>query len=319
MYKEHFGLHSNPFNVNPDPRFLVLTPEINETFASLTYGVQQRRGFILLTGEVGTGKTTILNMFLDWLRKSNLATAFIFNPRMNATEFLDFMMTDFGIMCESELKSQKLIRINKWLLEHYQANGTAVLIVDEAQCLSQDVLEEIRLLTNLETAREKLLQIVLSGQPELDRKLNQPILRQVRQRITLWCKTHPFNQEQTEVYINERLRIAGREGAPIFTPSAVGAIHSYSRGIPRIINLLCDHALITSYAEGQRNVPVAIIDSVAKEFGFHNQPISPVRDSVPQGGSQDQKTKALEYLAAVDEYEANKLLAELKGTYEPNS
>ena len=153
---------------------MVPTRETEETLASLTYGVQQRRGFILLTGEVGTGKTTILNLFLEWLRKGNVVTAFIFNPRLSVIEFLDFMMTDFGISSESTMKSQKLIRVNQWLLERYQANETAVLIVDEAQSLSAEVLEEIRLLTNLETAREKLLQIVLSGQPELGHKLSQP-------------------------------------------------------------------------------------------------------------------------------------------------
>jgi general secretion pathway protein A len=326
MYKDFFGLRENPFNVNPDPRFLVPTQETKETLASLTYGVQQRRGFILLTGEVGTGKTTILNMFLEWLHKANLATAFIFNPRLNVIEFFDFMMTDFGIPCESDLKSQKLIRVSQWLLDHYRANQAAVLIIDEAQNLSDDVLEEIRLLTNLETAREKLLQMVLSGQPELEHKLNQPVLRQLRQRITLWCKTHPLTHQQVQVYINERLRIAGRESGAIFSPGAVHAIHRYSRGIPRIINLLCDHALITAYAEGRSSVPEDIIDGVAKEFGLEGGPASMDRQPVslvpsPANGdrSQTQKSKALEYLAAADEREATKLLAELKGPYEPNS
>ena len=319
MYKDYFGLKTNPFNVSPDPRFLVPTRETKETFASLTYGVQQRRGFILLTGEVGTGKTTILNTFLEWLRKASFATAFIFNPRLSVVEFLDFMMTDFGIVCESELKSQKLIRVNQWLLEHYQANETAVLIVDEAQSLSAEVMEEIRLLTNLETAREKLLQIVLAGQPELEYKLNQPLLRQLRQRITLWCKTRPLSREQVEVYVRERLRIAGRERGDIFTPGAYDAIHSYSHGIPRIINLLCDHALITAFAEGQSSVQALIIDGVAKEFALPNQPINLAHNSGNDNGVETQKSKALEYLAAADEHEAATLLAQLKGPYEPNS
>jgi general secretion pathway protein A len=319
MYKEFFGFHENPFNVNPDPRFLVPTRETEEMLASLTYGVQQRRGFILLSGEVGTGKTTVLNMFLEWLRKANLATAFIFNPRLNVTEFLDFVMTDFGIPCESELKSQRLIRVSQWLLERYQANETAVLIVDEAQSLSMDVLEEIRLLTNLETSREKLLQIVLSGQPELEHKLNQPMLRQLRQRITLWCKTRPLAQDQVEIYINERMHIAGRESQAIFSPRAMEAIHAYSHGIPRIINLLCDHALITAYAEGRSSVSACIIDGVAREFALDDQAASLPRAPANGDGSQVQKSKALEYLAAADEREAAKLLAELKGSYEPNS
>lgn len=319
MYKEFFGLKANPFNGSPDPRFLVPTLETKETFASLMYGVQQRRGFILLTGEVGTGKTTILNMFLEWLRKANFATAFVFNPRLSVAEFLDFMMTDFGIACESELKSQKLIRVNRWLLEHYQANATAVLIVDEAQSLSAEVMEEIRLLTNLETTREKLLQIVLAGQPELEHKLNQPLLRQLRQRITLWCRTCPLSREQVEVYIRERLRIAGRERGDIFSPDALDAIHSHSHGIPRIVNLLCDHALIIAYAEGQSSVQRQIIDGVAKEFVLPDQPTAPVHNSGNDNGGQAQKSKALEYLVASDEHEAATLLAQLKGSYEPNS
>jgi type II secretory pathway predicted ATPase ExeA len=197
MYKKFFGLRENPFNVNPDPRYLCLTKHTQEALACLTYGIESRKGFILLTGEVGTGKTTLLNRLLDWLHKERVATAFIFNSRLNVTQFFDFMMIDFGIPCESRLKSQMLLKLNQWLLERYQAHETAVLIVDEAQNLSTQVLEEIRLLTNLETATDKLLQIVLSGQPELEMKLNQPSLRQLRQRITLRCKTHPLTLEAT--------------------------------------------------------------------------------------------------------------------------
>jgi type II secretory pathway predicted ATPase ExeA len=197
MYKKFFGLRENPFNVNPDPRFLYNTKETQEALACLTYGIQRRRGFILLTGEVGTGKTTLLNKLLEWLRGERVATAFIFNPRLNVTQFLDFMMADFGITCETRLKSQVLVRLNHWLLERYRAGETATLIIDEAQNLSMDVLEEIRLLTNLETSTEKLLQIVLSGQPELEQKISQPQLRQLRQRIMLRCKTVPLTLEQT--------------------------------------------------------------------------------------------------------------------------
>ena len=159
MYKEFFGLRANPFNVNPDPRYLFLTRHTEEALACLTYGIQSRKGFVLLTGEVGTGKTTLINKLLEWLRAQQVPTAFIFNSRMDVTQFLDFMMADFGIACESEQKSKMLIRLNQWLLERFRAGEAAVLIVDEAQNLSNDVLEEIRLLTNLETAKEKLLQI----------------------------------------------------------------------------------------------------------------------------------------------------------------
>ena len=161
MYKEFFGLRANPFNVNPDPRYLFLTRHTEEALACLTYGIQSRKGFVLLTGEVGTGKTTLINKLLEWLRLQQVATAFIFNSRLNTTQFLDYMMADFGIPCDSKAKSQILLRLYNWLLDRYRAGETAVLIVDEAQNLTDEVLEEIRMLTNLETFTEKLLQICL--------------------------------------------------------------------------------------------------------------------------------------------------------------
>jgi len=280
MYKKFFGLRENPFNVNPDPRFLVSTRHTEEAFAVLTYGIQARKGFVTLTGEVGTGKTTLLNKLLDWLHQENLATAFVFNSRLNVTQFLDFMMADFGIPCDIKLKSQVLIRLNQWLLERYRAGETAVLIVDEAQNLSPQVLEEIRLLTNLETATEKLLQIVLSGQPELDQKLSQPGLRQLRQRITLRCKTYPLTLEETSSYIHERLRVAGADSQPIFATDAIETLHRYSRGIPRVINMLCEHALISAFVDQKRPVEAPTIDEVAREFDLHQidpiaQPVNP--------------------------------------------
>jgi general secretion pathway protein A len=270
MYELFFGLRDNPFSVSPDPQFLVPTERTDEALASLIYGILERRGFILLTGEVGTGKTTILNMFLEWLSKSSVENAFVFNPSLNAVEFLDFVMSDFGIPCNSNLKSQKLIRLNQWLLERYRANGTAVLIIDEAQNLSAEVLEEVRLLTNLETAQEKLLQIVLSGQPELENKLCQTELRQLRQRITLWCRTAALTKSEVEFYINERLRCAGRTSGEIFKPAAIDSIYQYSHGIQRVINLICDHALITAYAEGRQSISSDTIEAVAKEFRLNN-------------------------------------------------
>ena len=277
MYRRFFGLRENPFSVNPDPRYLVLTPHTEEALSVLTYGIQNRRGFILLTGEVGTGKTTLVNKLLEWLRRQGVATAFLFNPRLSAPQFFDFMMADFGIPCDGRQKSQVLIRLNHWLLERYRAGETAVLIVDEAQDLSFQMLEEIRLLTNLETATEKLLQIVLSGQPELDEKLRQPEVRQLRQRITLRCKTHPLSLEETASYVARRLSIAGADGQPILTPAAVETVHLYSRGIPRVINLLCEHALISSFADQVRPVPAETIEVVAREFELHEiEPTVPV-------------------------------------------
>jgi len=266
MYKSYFGLKENPFNVNPDPRYLFLTEEIKEALSGLMYGVQNRKGFITLTGEVGTGKTTLVNSLLAWLQQRRVRTAFLFNSRMNTNQLFDFILAEFGISCESRTKSQQLMRLNQWLLDRYRAGETAVLIVDEAQNLTYPVLEEIRLLTNLETSTEKLLQIVLSGQQELEEKLKLPQLRQLRQRIMLRCKTTPLTKEQTHDYIAERLRIAGASGEPIFNPKTVETIHLYSMGIPRVVNLLCEHSLINAFVEQQRPISPKTVEDVAHEF-----------------------------------------------------
>jgi general secretion pathway protein A len=269
MYKKFFGLKENPFNVNPDPRYLYLTPNTQEALACLTYGIETRKGFILLTGEVGTGKTTLINKLLEWLHKERVFTAFVFNPRLSVSQFFDFMMADFGIPCETHQKGQMLLKLNQWLLERYQAGERAVLVVDEAQNLSPQMLEEIRLLTNLETSTEKLLQIVLAGQPELEQKLNQPQLRQLRQRITLRAKTRQLTLEETRGYIEERMRIAGADNPDIFSPEAVAAVHHYARGIPRVTNLLCEHALVSSFVDQKNPVPAEIVEEVARDFDLH--------------------------------------------------
>jgi general secretion pathway protein A len=265
MYKEFFGLRANPFNVNPDPRYLFLTRHTEEALACLTYGIQSRKGFVLLTGEVGTGKTTLINKLLEWLRLQQVATAFVFNSRLNTTQFLDYMMADFGIPCDSKAKSQVLLRLYNWLLDRYRAGETAVLIVDEAQNLTEEVLEEIRMLTNFETFTEKLLQIVLVGQPELEHKLRQPQLRQLRQRLTLRAKTHPLTIEETRAYIQQRLRIAGA-AQEIFEPEALIAIHRYSMGIPRVVNLLCEHCLVSAFVDQHRIIGPNVVDTVARDF-----------------------------------------------------
>jgi general secretion pathway protein A len=266
MYKRFFGLRENPFNVNPDPRYLFATKSVRESLAALTYGIQNRKGFVLLTGEVGTGKTTLLNRLLDWLHGERAATAFVFNSLLNVNELLDFIMADFEIPCKSRDKSQVLLTLNHWLLERYRAGGTAVVVVDEAQNLSFEVLEEIRLLTNLETSTEKLLQIVLSGQPELEDKLRLPELRQLRQRFTLRCRTCPLTAEETCDYVADRLRNAGANADPIFSREAVQLVHKYSKGIPRLVNLLCEHSLIGAYVEHLRPIPARLVEEVAQEF-----------------------------------------------------
>ena len=301
MYRQFFGLQANPFNVNPDPRYLFLTPQGEEALACLTYGIQTRKGFVLLTGEVGTGKTTLINKLLEWLRLQHVATAFIFNSRMNVAQFLDYTMADFGISCESRAKSQILLRLYNWLLDRYRAGETAVLVVDEAQNLSEEVLEEIRMLTNLETFTEKLVQIVLVGQVELEQKLKQPELRQLRQRITLRAKTHPLTLKETKAYIGQRLRVAGSNGEPIFDDEAMFAIHRYANGIPRVINLICEHCLVGAFVDQQKIVRPEIVEAVAQDFDLSDSVASatmtPRKDSL--AGQKLELVEAMKILVSV--------------------
>jgi general secretion pathway protein A len=300
MYKEFFGLRANPFNVNPDPRFLFLTRHTEEALACLTYGVQSRKGFVLLTGEVGTGKTTLINKLLEWLRLQQVSTAFVFNPRLNVAHFLDYMMSDFGIPCDSRAKSQILLRLYNWLLDRYRSGETAVLIVDEAQNLSDETLEEIRMLTNLETFTEKLLQIVMVGQPEFEQKLKQPHMRQLRQRLTLRAKTYRLTAEETRAYVQQRLRIAGSNGQEIFDAEALSALYRYSRGIPRVINLLCEHCLVSAFVDQRKVIGAGVVEGVAREF-----------DLIEDGGGQGTHVLAVEEPRQSDVVDALRSLSSL--------
>jgi general secretion pathway protein A len=283
MYKSFFGLKESPFNANPDPRFLYLTDQVEEALTGLMYGIQTRKGFITLTGEVGTGKTTLVNRLLDWLHHRRARTAFLFNSRMNTNQLFDFILAEFDITCDSRSKSQQLLKLNHWLLDRYRAGETVVLILDEAQNLTFPVLEEVRLLTNLETSTDKLLQIVLSGQPELEDKLKLPELRQLRQRIMLRCKTTPLTKEQTHDYILKRLKIAGAGDQLIFSPEAMDAVHIYSLGIPRVVNLLCEHSLVNAYVDQQRPIKSKVVEDVAREFQLDEvEPIAPAGRPAPE-------------------------------------
>ncbi len=299
MYKEFFGLRANPFNVNPDPRYLFLTRHTEEALACLTYGIQSRKGFVLLTGEVGTGKTTLINKLMEWLRVQQVATAFVFNPRMDVLQLLEYMMGDFGIPCETKSKSQMLQHLYSWLLDRYRAGETAVLVIDEAQNLSDEVLEEIRMMTNLETFTEKLLQIVLVGQPELEQRLKQPQLRQLRQRLTLRAKTHAFNLGETESYIVQRLRIAGSNGETIFDRESAAAIFRYSTGIPRVINLLCEHCLVSAFVDQRKSVTAEIVDSVARDFDLADGMAVAMMPPEPAASQKFDLVEALRTLATL--------------------
>src|SRR5215813_10848238 len=268
MYKAFFRLQENPFDINTDPRYLYVTRPTEEALSRLTYGIEARKGFILLTGEVGTGKTTLLHKLLESLHQQDVATAFVFNARLTESQFLDYMLADFGITCKSRMKSQVLFKLHTWLLERYQAGQQSVLVVDEAQNLSRQTLEEIRLLTNLETSTDKLLQVVLAGQPELEHKLNQRELRQLRQRIAVRAQTLPLSQEETRGYILERLRIAGSDGEEIFSTEAIDTAHRLSRGIPRVINMLSEHALIRAFSEQRKPIPSDIVEAVSRDFSL---------------------------------------------------
>ena len=283
MYRKFYGLRDSPFGLSPDPRFLLFTPAVREALACLQHSVVRRSGFMVLVGEVGTGKTTLLRSFMDDLERRQLPFSYVFNPRLEVTEFLEYVLSDLEIPCETRTKGHMLMCLNEWLLERYRSGETTVLIVDEAQLLSDSVLEEIRLLTNLETGQEKLLQIVLAGQPELAAKLAQGHLRQLRQRIFMRCALPPLTREQVGDYVRSRLARVGANGKTIFGEDAVEALYRYSNGIPRVINTLCEHALINGFVHELRPIGGGTIVEIAREFelmdGEQELPIPPVAPS----------------------------------------
>lgn len=267
MYHEHFGLVRSPFEMTPDPAFLYLGEAHREGLAVLTYGVQARKGFVLLTGEVGTGKTTLLHALLSQL-DSETAAAFIFNPRLEPLDFFRMLFDEYGIESSCTTKAEYLLALNRFLIERLAKNLTTLLIVDEAQNLSPDMLEEIRLLSNLETPRSKLIQIMLVGQPELAEMLARPELRQLRQRIVLRHELRPFDREETSRYVEERLQLAGHTGKGIFKRAALDRIHDYSGGVPRLINALGDGALLLGFGRDRAVLGAAEIDEVAADLGL---------------------------------------------------
>jgi len=278
VYKSFFGLKKNPFNVNPDPSYLYLTPQTRRTLDELTYGVESRKGLMLLTGEAGTGKTTLVNHLLLWLEHKRARTAFIFNSHLDSEQLFDFIFSEFEIPVTPQAKANPLLAFNDWLLDRYRAHDLVVLIVDEGQGLPIHVLEEIRLLSNMELPDEKLLQIILVGQPELEAKLRRPDLRQLQQRIGLRCKTAPLTLEEVAGYIENRLHTAGSGNNLDFEADAVDAVHNYSGGIPRVINLLCENALINAYVEHTKVISAASVAEAARELQFDTfRPVAPPR------------------------------------------
>lgn len=267
MYKEFYELRRKPFEITPDPVFFFPTPRHNEALANLSYGVRWRKGFVVLTGEVGTGKTLLLSCLLDLLKRVQIACAYIVNSRLTPGEFLRHMVADLQVPTRARDKSELLLDLNKYLIERCRRGSTTVLIVDEAHLLSWEVLEEIRLLGNLETTQEKLLQIVLVGQPELDRNLDSLQLRQLKQRIALRCELEPLREHEIRPYIERRLSLAGaKPDNTLFPVRTVELIYEYSGGIPRIVNTICENALVIGCAQRVRTITPQIVEEVASDF-----------------------------------------------------
>ncbi len=267
MYKSFYNLKRNPFEITPDPTFLFPTTRHNEALASLYYGVTAHRGFVVLTGEVGTGKTLIVRSLLGLVQRRDIAFALIFNPSLSPLEFMRYIAGDFGLPVAGKAKDELIHGLNDFLLQRHQKGLTTLLVVDEAHYLSAEILEEVRLLTNLETSQQKLLQIVLAGQPELDQKLDSHELRQLKQRIALRCHLDALSLDETREYVRRRLEISGAPTPKeIFSDAAVEAVFSHSRGVPRLINTICENALLSGYAKQAATIGNEIIDSVARDL-----------------------------------------------------
>jgi general secretion pathway protein A len=268
MYENFYGLKENPFNVTPNPEYIYLGENHKEALAQLLYGVREKKGFIVITGEVGTGKTTLVHYLLDKMDGNNhTRAAFLFNPKLTVDDFIQYILKDLGVRVQGQSKGEYLHYLHRYLLNAYRKDERVVLIVDEAHGLNPELLEEIRLLSNLETARSKLLQIVLVGQTELDKTLSQREFRQLRQRINLRYHLPPLSEKETREYIEKRLRIAGARN-PLFTDKAMKEIYVRSGGIPRLINILCDNALLDGYALDQKVVDRRLVKEVAKDLNI---------------------------------------------------
>ena len=266
MYNAFFGFTESPFNLSPDPAFFFRSEQHEEALANLAYGVQARKGFIVLAGEVGTGKTTMLECLRDYLESQYIEFAFLFNSRVNCEQFFEMIAYDLNLPCARTSKTEVLFALNQLLVEQAQQGRTVVLIFDEAHNLEWDVLEEIRLLGNLENRNGKLLQIILAGQPELDRKLDAPNLRQLKQRIVLRCNLHSFTLRDTVEYIQSRLEKAGMPDQTVFPEELMAEIHLRAQGTPRLINAICDNLLLTAFAEEQKVCTKKMLDEISRDL-----------------------------------------------------
>jgi general secretion pathway protein A len=262
---DYYGLTEPPFDITPNPRFLFYSPKHREAFNHLLYGIRERKGFVQLTGEVGAGKTTLCRAMLEKL-DGHYATALILNPVMSAGELMKAIAIEFGLPVNGLDRLETLAVINQFLLQQVERGQDTVLIIDESQDLTDELLEQVRLLSNLETDNRKLLQIVLLGQPELRDRLNNPRLRQLRQRITVRYHLHPLNRYEVSQYIQHRLEVSGARGAPYFTQPALWRVYGYSQGVPRLVNAVCDKALLAGFVQQSEKIDYRMIGRAVREL-----------------------------------------------------
>ena len=268
MYQEFFGLKKMPFSLAPDPVFLYLCRQYMEVISFMLYGIRERKGFLEITGEIGTGKTTLCRAVLNSL-DPHTKSAFIFNSDVSEFQLLKAIASDLGIEIKETTKWNIINALNDFLLEQLEIGNNVAIIIDEAQNLKPAVLEQIRMLSNLETDEEKLLQIVLVGQPQLREKLASPALVQLRQRITIRYHLNPLSKGETEGYIEHRLRVAGSKGSVLFEGAAVDEIYSFSQGIPRMINVVCDKALLAAFVLEKRRITTKMVKAAVDEIEGH--------------------------------------------------
>lgn len=278
MYEQFFGLRERPFDLTPNPRYLVLTESHLEVLLNLEYGIGSRKGMTLLVGEAGSGKTTVIRAAIE-RQPIKVHCVHLNNPTLTRAEFTEMLAVSFGLSeAASRSKAAMLIELERLLLHRHERDETTALIVDEAQSLSLDLLEEIRLLANIETNHEKLMSVIIAGQPELAARLNEGVLRQFKQRIGLRCELRPLSAVETAAYLAGRIRAAGGVGAQVFTRDAVSMIHLYSQGLPRTINVIADNALLGGFAAGQRPVSAGLVREVCRDFDIAMpNPADPIR------------------------------------------
>ncbi len=286
MYETFFGLQERPFDLVPNPRFLFLAGRHREAFSNLSYGLSVPKGLTLLLGDAGTGKTTLVQAALSQINRNNVDCVLLSNPTLTRAEFYEYLALGFHLSeGTSTSKTQFLIEMRRHLEARHASGGLSAVVVDEAQSMPTELLEEIRLLSNIETSTVKLLNVVLAGQPELAALLNQPRLRQLKQRISLRCELEPLDFQETAAYIAGRIRIAGGDPKHVFTRGAVELVHEASGGIPRTINVICDNAMVNAYATGRKPVATAMVDEVCRDFDLWGTPVVPVHGPAAVNGN----------------------------------